>query len=163
MGAPDSLECQSNLDRMLLACRRLGVPVAQEKCAGPATKMVFLGFELDSLEMIIRLPEEKLGRTMQLIKEWDSRKACRKRDLESLVGHLQHAATVVRPGRTFVRRLIVALLSEVTQPLGSPQCLHPLRSDMFPVLPPIILLFYSPEIVHYSHHLVPIILDYSCL
>ena len=24
----------------------------------------------------------------------------------------------------------VALLSEVTQPLGSPQCLHPLRSDM---------------------------------
>ena len=86
VGAPDSLECQSNLDRMLLACRRLGVPVAQEKCAGPATRMVFLGFELDSLEMIIRLPEEKLGRTMQLIKEWSSRKACKKRDLKSLVG-----------------------------------------------------------------------------
>ena len=111
VGAPDSLECQSNLDRMLLACRRLGVPVAQEKCAGPATRMVFLGFELDSLEMIIRLPEEKLGRTMQLIKEWGSRKACKKRDLESLVGHLQHAATVVRPGRTFVRRLIELLSS----------------------------------------------------
>ena len=35
VGAPDSLECQSNQDRMLLACQRLGVPVAQEKCAGP--------------------------------------------------------------------------------------------------------------------------------
>ena len=111
VGAPDSLECQSNLDRMLLACRRLGVPVAQEKCAGPATRMVFLGFELDSLEMIIRLPEEKLGCTMQLIKEWGSRKACKKRDLESLVGHLQHVAMVVRPGGTFVRWLIELLSS----------------------------------------------------
>ena len=34
---------------------------------------------------------------------------------------------------------------------------------IIPVLPPIILLFYSPEISHYSHHLVPIILDYSGL
>ena len=34
---------------------------------------------------------------------------------------------------------------------------------IIPVLSPIILLFDSPEISHYSHHLVPIILDYFSL
>ena len=34
----------------------LGVPVASEKIEGPATKLCFLGFELDSEEMVIRIP-----------------------------------------------------------------------------------------------------------
>ncbi len=38
--------------------------------------------------------------------EWGSRKAVRKRELLSLIGHLQHAAKVVRQGRSFLRRLI---------------------------------------------------------
>ena len=46
------------------------------------------------------------GEPLSLIRECVGKKSCRKRELESLLGHLQHAATVVRPGRTFVRRLI---------------------------------------------------------
>ena len=106
MGPPGGRECQSNIDLMLVACRRLGVPIAPEKCAGPASVMVFLGFELNTDEMVIRLPHGKLQRILSLIREWVGKKSCRKRELESLLGHLQHAATVVRPGRTFVRRLI---------------------------------------------------------
>ena len=67
---------------------------------------------LNSTLMIVRLPEEKLQRILSIVREWSGRKACKRRDLESLLGHLQHAATVVRPGRTFVRRLI-ELLSTV--------------------------------------------------
>ena len=44
-----------------------------------------------------------------LVKVWMGKKVCKRRELESLLGHLQHAATVVRPGRTFVRRLIELL------------------------------------------------------
>ena len=106
MGPPGRRECQSNIDLMLAACRRLGVPIAPEKCAGPASVMVFLGFELNTDEMVIRLPHGKVQRILSLIREWVGKKSCRKRELESLLGHLQHAATVVRPGRTFVRRLI---------------------------------------------------------
>ena len=50
--------------------------------------------------------EAKLQRTLALVQEWVGKRGCRKRELESLLGHLQHAATVVRPGCTFVRRLI---------------------------------------------------------
>jgi len=98
--------CQNNLDQMLALCRRLGVPVAPAKCEGPATILVFLGFELDTENMVVRLPQAKLQRTLALVREWVGKKSCRKRELESLLGHLQHAATVIRPGRTFVRRLI---------------------------------------------------------
>ena len=63
VGPPESPECQTNLKIMLATCQRLGVPVAQEKCAGPAAVLVFLGFELDTNQMAIRLPEDKLRRT----------------------------------------------------------------------------------------------------
>ena len=109
LGPPGTATCQSNLEQMLSSCARLGVPVAPGKCVGPATVLVFLGFELDTEEMIVRLPQEKLQRTMSLVQEWMSKKGCRKKELESLLGHLQHAATVVRPGRTFVRRVIELL------------------------------------------------------
>ena len=45
---------------MLTTCRRLGVPVAPAKCAGPTSVLTFLGFELDTNCMVVRLPQEKL-------------------------------------------------------------------------------------------------------
>ena len=38
--------------------------------------------------------------------DWNDRKACRRRVLESLIGLLQHACKVVKPGRSFLRRMI---------------------------------------------------------
>ena len=69
------------------------------------TTLHFLGFEISTIQRVVRLPE-KLQRTLALVREWVGRKSCKRRELESLLGHLQHAATVVRLGRTFVRRLI---------------------------------------------------------
>ena len=87
MGPPSSAVCQKNLDVMLTLCRRLGVPVAPANCEGISTVLVYLGFELDTDNLVVRLPQAKL-------------------QLESLFGHLHHVATVVRPGCTFVHRLI---------------------------------------------------------
>ena len=51
--------------------------------------------------MLLHLPEEKFERTQATVKEWLGRKAGRQRELELLVGLLQHAAKVVHPGRRF--------------------------------------------------------------
>ena len=109
IGSPRPRACKQNFEVMLSCCQRLGVPVSVEKCAGPSSKIVFLGFELDTISMVVRLPEEKMQRIKLLVQKWMGRRACRKRDLESLLGHLQHAASVICPGRTFVRRLIEGL------------------------------------------------------
>ena len=52
------------------------------------------------------LPDEKLARLRRDIDHWLQCKACRRRELESLVGTLQHAAKVIHPGRSFVQRAI---------------------------------------------------------
>ena len=39
------------------------------------------------------------------VRGWLGRKACRKRELQSLAGLLQHASTVIRPGRCFLHRI----------------------------------------------------------
>ena len=69
VGPPHSEVCQENLGVMLSTCRRLGVPGAPEKCVGPSTVMVFLGFELDTDAMVVRLPEEKLRRILGMVQE----------------------------------------------------------------------------------------------
>jgi len=52
--------------------------------------------------MELRLPPEKLSRLKNLIREWRQRKACTLHDLQSLIGHLCHAAKVAHPGRRFL-------------------------------------------------------------
>ena len=87
-------------------CARLRVPIAAHKLKGPAHVITFLGFEVDTVAQEVRLPMEKLRRLQREIRSWSSRKSCTKRELLSLVGQLQHTGYVVRPGYTFLRRMI---------------------------------------------------------
>jgi len=59
--------------------------------------------------MISRLPSRKLTELQNQVSEWLSKKSCRVKDLQSLVGKLQHACKVVRPGRTFLHRMFELL------------------------------------------------------
>ena len=107
MGNPETSECADALKLALQLCEQLRVPVSKSKVEGPATILTFLGISLDTVAMELRLPEEKLRRLKLLIQQWKTKKACTKRDLLSLIGQLQHACRVVRPGRTFLRRMIM--------------------------------------------------------
>ena len=103
---PGSPRCQAQLVAFEEECTELGVTLAPEKTEGPTTKLVFLGIEVDSVTGRLSLPADKLARLRSELQSWVSRRACRRRELESLVGVLQNAAKVIRPGRTFVRRMI---------------------------------------------------------
>ena len=59
-GRAGSLECEHNKACLINTCDQLGVLVAQEKCDDPATTITYLGIEIDSLAMELRLPEDKL-------------------------------------------------------------------------------------------------------
>ena len=105
-GPPESPQCAHNLAIALAVCKQLGLPLHSEKCVGPATVLVVLGIELDSVNQIARLPADKLSALKDMIRLWLPRRCCNRRELESLIGHLHHAAKVVWPGRTFLRRMI---------------------------------------------------------
>ena len=105
-GPPNSDQCQVNLSTALTVCEMLGLPLHPDKCEGPTNVLVVLGIELDSTHQTARLPAEKLLSLQQLLQSWARRKRCFRHELESLIGHLHHAAKVVWPGRTFIRRMI---------------------------------------------------------
>ena len=95
-------ECEINMKIMEQMCKDTGTPVEEDKCEGPTTTIRFLGIELDTVAMEMRLPEDKL----QQVHDWRGKKAVSKRELLSLIGSLQHACKAVRPGRSFMRWLI---------------------------------------------------------
>ena len=54
-------ECSRNFTIMLKSCEATGTPVEPEKSMGPTTVINFLGIELDTEVMEIRLPADKLA------------------------------------------------------------------------------------------------------
>ena len=106
VGAPATNECMRSRDILMSACRELGVPIATHKCEGLSACLTFLVIEVDTQNLELRLPEEKLDRLKKLLVEWLPRKSCECRDLESLIGPLSQACKVVRPGRRFLRGMI---------------------------------------------------------
>ena len=87
-GEPDSSQCAYALRRALARCETLGVPVAPGKTEGPSTKLAFLGIEIDTRSMVLRLPPPKLERLRREIQRWETLRCCSKRELLSIIGQL---------------------------------------------------------------------------
>ena len=109
LATPNSSQGREFLSITLQTVARLGVPIASHKTEGPATTLVFLGILIDTDNCELRLPADKLLRLQQAIQFWVTRRSCTRRELESLLGHLSHAATVIPQGRTFLRQLFALL------------------------------------------------------
>ena len=108
-GHPKSSECGEAVRQLGDLFAQLGVPVAAEKTEGPASTIVFLGIEIDTWAMEIRLPQDKLRNLQRVLEEWSRKQHCCRWELESLLGLLGHACCVVVEGRTFLRRLFELL------------------------------------------------------
>ena len=97
---------QAQLQVALRTCQTLGVPVAPDKIHFLTNKLSFLGIKIDASSLELCLLEPKLMELHRTLHSWRPKKSCTKRELLSLIGQLHHAAAVVKPGHTFLRRLI---------------------------------------------------------
>ena len=87
---------------MIGLLRYLGFHVSFEKVLSPATCTIYLGIEIDSVVMELRLPAGKLEKLKALLESTLSKIKISKLELESLGGLLSHCAHVVRGGIFFV-------------------------------------------------------------
>ena len=110
LGVPNSPECLDSLHKLKGVCTELNIPLAEEKQDGPTSVITLLGIIIDTIKGELRLPGDKLQRLLAAVHQWLGRKSCTRRELESLIGTLQHACKVIIPGRSFLKRAI-ALLS----------------------------------------------------
>ena len=79
----------------------LGLDRTEDKCMLPDDLRVFLGLLYDLRRKLLCLPEEKLHRALDLISDWLARDSVTKPQCESMVGFLNHVATVVVAGKPF--------------------------------------------------------------
>ena len=94
---------------------RTGVPIAPDKTVRPFTTLTFAGIELDSIKYEARLPPEKIEKCIETIQAFLKRKKVRLQELQSLIGLLNFATTVITPWRAFLRRFY-DLTQGVTNP-----------------------------------------------
>ena len=94
-GALGTLEVASAAAVATEMLANAGIPVAAHKTEGPSTAVTFFGIMVNTVLFQLRLPPEKVTWLKTLVEEWSRRRSCTRRELESFVGHLAHAATVV--------------------------------------------------------------------
>ena len=126
IGPPESQEVSQAKEIATTVFGELGAPIVSQKTEGPSSRIIFLGFLLDTEAFQVRLPDEKLARLKQLIQDWQGRYNCTQKKLESLLGHLSHAATA---GRLFLCRLF-GLLAHTYQPYSTSQPNYSTRADL---------------------------------
>ena len=122
-------ECQQYLSSFLNLCSSLGVPIAPEKTKGPARVLDFVGLELNSIEMSVKLPSEKIIKYLSSINQALSSKSISKRDIQVLAGQLNFASSVVMAGKAFNRRLY-SLLQGLSSPFVTVALPASARADL---------------------------------
>jgi hypothetical protein len=108
---PTMGRCAEALKCLIYLLRELGFNINWNKVVDPCQTLTFLGIEVDSRAMILRLSEEKLIAINAELTAFSGRSRASKKQLQSLVGKLNWAAAVVHGGRVFLRRIIDTIVS----------------------------------------------------
>lgn len=105
VGTSGSKECDNFLQSFLSLCADIGVPVKESKTVHPITRAVVHGILVDTETLTAHLPQEKLDSLRQLLSDYKCKKKITLSQLQSILGHLNFACKVIKPGRCFLRRL----------------------------------------------------------
>lgn len=123
------IECMQALNCLIMLLRRLGFLINWTKVVDPTQIIVFLGIEINSIDMSLRLPDEKMLSIHNELNLFLNRKRASKRQLQSLAGRLSFAAAVIAGGRVFLRRIIDAI-SLLNHKSDRMLLSNPLRGDI---------------------------------
>ena len=74
-------DCWQLMDHFRIFCEDLGVPLAEDKTIGPSSILTFRGLEIDTLEMVIRIPQCKLSEVKEKLESALGRTKITLRDL----------------------------------------------------------------------------------
>lgn len=67
-GLAETSDCQNLMTAFINVCKRLNVPIADEKTEGPTCIMEYLGLTINTRDMTIQIPEKKLKELLSQIK-----------------------------------------------------------------------------------------------
>ena len=80
----------------------------------PSQKMVFWGYAIDSVEMTVSLPEEKLNKLKEETLALWEKPQCSIRDLAHVIGLVVSSLPAIKPARLYYRDLEVCKLEALS-------------------------------------------------
>jgi hypothetical protein len=125
----DMSSATSMLDTFLSFAADIAMPINHDKTVQPCTTLSFVGIEIDTELMEVRLPQDKLHTIRDQLQTMSRRKKATLRELQSLIGLLNFACSVVIPGRPFLRRIIDLTLG-MRQPHHFKRLTNEARADL---------------------------------
>ena len=85
---------------------RLGVTRQLSKCVTGVFDMLWLGLGFNTEHFMLYIPEDKLLRAKEILQAWLQKDTCSRKDLQQLLGILNHLGAVIIPGRVFCARML---------------------------------------------------------
>ena len=105
VGKAGTNQCSHALSTFSKVCSDINIPIKNEKTVLPTTVITIYGIEIDSVQMIARLPTDKLTKIDMQLSQFKRKRSVTLKELQSLIGLLNFACAVIIPGRAFLRRL----------------------------------------------------------
>ena len=103
---PSFETCKQALDELIKLLRDLGFQINWSKVSDPATRVVFLGIAIDSMNGTLELPKDKVVDLKECLTKFVGKVRASKLQLQVLAGKLNWACQAVRGGRSFLRRIL---------------------------------------------------------
>lgn len=104
VGESNTKQYQNLMDILVNVCERMGVPLAHEKTEGPKTIIEYLGLTIDTEQMLIKIPIDKIVELFVL-----NKKKVTLKELQSLAGSLALCTRAFTAGRTFIRQICTCM------------------------------------------------------
>ena len=96
--------------------KELGLQESNSKAHPPSTRMPYLGVEFDTIDMVMRVPADKLEELRQELSKWARKTTTTKKGLQQLLGRLFWVSRCIKFSRVFMSRLLIQLKSMHTLP-----------------------------------------------
>ena len=93
----------NTLRRLLL---QFGLTEAINKSCPPNYVMVFLGIEVNSILLTLKIPGDKMQEILNILELWHNKQFCTIKEVQSLAGLLNFASRCVRSGRVYLSRIL---------------------------------------------------------
>jgi hypothetical protein len=104
------VEVKSNgekaFEEMKNILEKVGVEESVSKACKPSTNMKFLGIEIDSVKMEMRIDKDRVKEIREELIIWYKKDYASLKEVQSLLGKLNFAASCVVQGRLFISRII---------------------------------------------------------
>lgn len=104
------VKAQEVYDRFKALTQELGLQLAYHKSCPPTTSMDWLGYEVNTNKMSVKIPPAKLQEILSECEPWLERRHATRKMIQQIAGKLIFLCNCLHQGRKFLARILATLL-----------------------------------------------------